>query len=102
MPFQKLHKKSGYIYILSNRQRNVFYVGVTSNLKRRIWQHKQGQGSIFTNKYRVKYLMHYEVYENIQLAINREKQLKNWLHDWKLELIKKNNPAMKDLWDSIY
>ena len=89
------------MYILSNSQRNVLYVGVTSNLKKRIWQHKQGEGSIFTRKYQVKSLMHYEVYENIQMAIDREKQLKNWQRDWKRELIKKHNPTMKDLWGTL-
>jgi len=69
--------KVGYVYILANFNRNVLYIGVTSDLLERIWNHRIGKGSQFTGKYNVKYLMHIEKYPNINDAIHRKKQLKN-------------------------
>jgi len=89
--------KVGYVYFLSNYNRNLFYIGVTSNLEGRIRRHKKGKGSNFTKKYNLKYLVYYEEFPNIIHAIQREKQLKNWHHDWKVNLIKRLNPSMKDL-----
>ena len=93
--------KEGYIYILANTQRSVFYTGVTSDLINRIYKHKQGKGSIFTFKYRVHYLMYYEIHQNMYQAIQREKYIKKWKREWKLNLIKTMNPELKDLWDDI-
>ncbi len=87
----------GYVYILSNYGRNRFYIGVTSNLEGRIREHKNRKGSEFTKKYKLKYLVYYEEFPNIVEAIHREKQLKNWHHKWKVNLIKKLNPTLKDL-----
>ena len=75
----------------------MFYIGVTSNLEGRILKHKRGKGSEFTNQYKLKYLVYIEEYPNIQEAISREKQLKNWHHNWKRNLIKRSNPSLKDL-----
>jgi len=91
--------KQGYIYILSNRNRTVFYTGVTANLSRRIMQHRSGTGSIFCKRYNANALVYYEVFGDIRLAIKREKQIKNWKREWKIELIKTRNPEMKALMD---
>lgn len=85
------------VYIVSNSKRNVFYIGVTNNLERRVREHKQSTGSVFTSKYRCFYLVYYEKYRDVRNAIAREKQLKNWHRQWKLDLIQKENPTMRDL-----
>jgi putative endonuclease len=92
--------KKGFIYIISNKNRTTFYIGVTSELKIRIAKHKEGIGSSFTIQYKLTDLVYFEEFPNIVQAINREKQLKNWHREWKLNLIKSINPDMKDLyWD---
>jgi len=90
---------SGYynVYILTNFARTVFYTGVTNNIKRRIWEHKNNEGSLFTAKYKCHYLVFYEEFSDINNAIAREKQLKNWQRKWKIELIQKTNPDLIDL-----
>lgn len=93
--------KESFIYIVSNKNRTVLYVGMTSNLLRRIAQHKDGNGSVFTKKYSVNELLYYEVLSNINLTIKREKQLKNWHKDWKWNLIKEKNPELIDLYDGL-
>ncbi len=90
-----MHK--GFVYILSNKNRTTFYIGVTSDIKRRILEHKTGIGSAFTQKYNLTDLMYYEKIEGMNECINREKQLKNWHRDWKINLIQEDNPEMKDL-----
>ncbi|NGP76995.1 GIY-YIG nuclease family protein [Balneolaceae bacterium YR4-1] len=97
MGYYDYNGKVGYVYILSNYNRNIFYIGVTSNLEGRIRDHKNNEGSKFTKKYNLKFLVYYEEFPNIVDAILREKQLKNWHHEWKVNLIKKLNPSMKDL-----
>lgn len=77
--------KQGFVYILTNKTRLVLYTGVTSDLLYRIYRHRLGLGSIFTKKYRVRHPIYYEEYDSIQKAIEREKQLKNWKREWKLE-----------------
>ena len=89
--------KQGYTYIMSNQYRTTFYIGVTSNLEARIWQHINNEGSEFVKKYKLYDLVCYEYYERITDAIDREKQLENWHRDWKINLIKSANPDMKDL-----
>lgn len=84
-----------------NKTRTVNYTGVTANLKERIEQHRQEKGSSFTTKYNLKYLVYFEEYSTIQQAIEREKQLKNWNLAWKLELIHRINPHLRDLWNDI-
>jgi len=89
--------KSGYIYIMSNFKKTTFYIGVTNNLERRILEHKQKLIDGFTKKYNLTELVYFEEYSRIEDAIFREKQLKNWHREWKINLIKSKNPLMKDL-----
>ncbi len=89
--------KLSYVYILTNEYRTTFYIGVTANLKERVVQHKNGLGSKFTLKYNVKDLIYFEEFTDINQAILREKQLKNWHHDWKINLIKELNSKLKTL-----
>ncbi|HTK03221.1 MAG TPA: GIY-YIG nuclease family protein [Alphaproteobacteria bacterium] len=92
--------KQGFVYILGN-QKPVLYIGVTSNLIQRIHKHRSGSGSGFSSKYKTYKLLYYEIYDNMLEAIKREKQLKNWHRDWKINLIKSKNPELKDLYDKI-
>lgn len=89
--------KQYYVYILTNYLNTVFYIGVTSDLIKRTWEHKQKVVDGFTKKYHVWKLIYYEVFENIETAILREKQIKNWRREKKLILIKKVNPEFKEL-----
>ncbi len=92
--------KKGFIYIISNKSRTTFCIGVTSELKVRIAKHKEGIGSAFSSQYKLTDLVYFEELPNIFLAIKREKKLKNWHREWKLNLIKSMNPDLKDLyWD---
>ena len=93
--------KTGFVYIISNKNRTTFYVGVTNNIVRRIGEHKKGK-SDFSKRYNLFELMYYEKITGIGNAIRREKLLKNWHRDWKINLIKEMNPELKDLsedWD---
>ena len=89
--------KNFYIYFMSNYSRTTFYIGVTNNLARRVAEHNKGIGSQFVRKYKLVDLVYYEHFSDIKYAILREKQLKNWYHDWKLNLIKRFNPNLVDL-----
>jgi putative endonuclease len=91
----------GYVYIMTNKYRTTFYIGVTSDLEARVWQHLNGEGSLFVKKYKLFDLVFYEHFYRITDAIDREKQLKNWHHDWKVNLIKSINPELKDLKDEM-
>ncbi|GMN88943.1 GIY-YIG nuclease family protein [Francisella sciaenopsi] len=93
--------KRGFVYILTNQNQTVLYIGVTSNLKQRIYQHKNMLVEGFSKKYRTHKLVYYEIAENIEFAILREKQLKRWHKDWKINLIKQSNPDLDDLYDSL-
>ena len=93
--------KKGFIYILSNKNRTVFYTGVTSNLLRRISEHKDGIGSSFTKRYNVTELLYYCEFQRMYEAIQSEKRVKKWHRSWKIELIKSINPDMIDLWAEI-
>lgn len=89
------------VYLLASRPRGTLYVGVTSDLVRRVWEHKQGLVEGFTKRYRVKSLVWFEQTESIEAAIAREKQIKKWNRAWKIELIEKTNPAWRDLFAEI-
>ena len=93
--------KGGFVYIMSNSRRTTFYIGVTSDLKERIANHKKGIGSEFTSKYKLTDLLYYEDFPDIYQAIDREKQLKRWHGKWKINLIKSINPKMNDLYWEI-
>ncbi len=86
-----------FVYIMTNKYRTTFYIGVTSNLTKRIIEHIQGNGSKFTKKYNLTDLVYYEMFTDINQSIAREKQLKNWHHDWKINLIKSKNPTLETI-----
>ena len=88
--------KHYYVYIMSSRSRTL-YTGVTNNLIRRVFEHKEGVGSQFTRKYRITRLVHFEETEDVQAALTREKQIKSWTRARKLQLIDADNPEWKDL-----
>jgi putative endonuclease len=90
-----------YVYILTNKSDNVLYIGVTNDLVRRIFEHKNKLVEGFTKKYNLRKLVYYEATNDIESAINREKQLKNWHRDWKINLINQFNPNWKDLSDDL-
>lgn len=94
-------KTSSYIYILSNKFQGTLYIGVTSNLVKRIYEHKYKAVDGFSKQYNLDTLVYYEILDNIELAITREKQLKNWHRQWKINLIEENNPQWNDLYESI-
>ena len=88
-------------YILASKINGVLYIGVTSNLSQRIEQHKDNAVAGFTNKYNVHLLVHYEMYDTMEQAILREKRLKKWRRQWKVNLIEKDNPCWNDLSSTI-
>ena len=90
-----------FVYILASHRNGTLYIGVTSNLKKRIDEHRRNVHEGFTEKYIVHRLVYYETTGNIQNAIQREKQLKKWNRKWKLDLIEKTNPDWRDLFDEI-
>lgn len=93
--------KEYYVYILSNKCNGTLYVGVTSNIIRRIWQHKQKFTKGFTTKYDIDKLVYFEQFNDINLAIGREKCLKEYKRKWKLDLINSSNPDWKDLYEEF-
>ncbi len=88
--------KNCYVYILSNKSRTL-YIGVTSDLRRRVYEHKHKLIDGFTKKYNLTSLVYFETFNNMQDAIQREKQLKNWHREWKINLIESISPGWKDL-----
>jgi putative endonuclease len=89
------------VYVLASKRNGTLYVGVTSNLRKRVWEHKNELVEGFTKRYGVHHLVYYEIYDDMMSAITREKQIKKWNRAWKLELIEKQNPDWKDLWEGI-
>ncbi len=96
------YKREYYIYILGNISRTVLYIGFTGNLGARLWEHRSDLMKGFTQKYQVHDLLYYEIFDDPENAILREKQLKNWNRKKKEELIKKFNPGQVDLYDSVH
>ncbi len=90
-----------FVYILASRKNGVLYIGVTNNLKRRIYEHKHDLIKGFTKKYKVHNLVFYEVHNDIKYAILREKQIKKWKRQWKIDLIEKENIDWNDLYDQL-
>ncbi len=90
-----------YVYILTNQRNGTLYIGVTNDLIRRVYEHKQNLVEGFTKKYGVHMLVYYEATGNIYSAIEYEKRLKKWNRIWKLRLIEKNNPNWKDLYPKL-
>ena len=89
------------VYILANKRNGTLYVGVTSDLIKRIWQHRNNVVQGFTKRYDVHQLVYYELHDTMESAITKEKTLKNWKRAWKLQLIESNNPNWRDLYTTI-
>lgn len=93
--------KKFYVYILTNKPYGVFYIGVTSNLPKRIHEHKEKMADGFTKQYNLKMLVYYEIFDDAEHAIGREKTLKRWKREWKINVINQFNPEWRDLYTSI-
>jgi putative endonuclease len=93
--------KEPCVYILSNHRRGTLYIGVTSNLIKRVWEHKQGLVDGFTKKYQIHTLVYFEMADDMPTAIAREKQLKKWRRMWKIELVEKQNNEWRDLYADL-
>lgn len=94
-------EKGGFVYIVASGRNGTLYIGVTSLLIQRIWQHREGTADGFTKRYGCKRLVWFEQYGEIELAIRREKQMKEWRRAWKIELIEASNPEWNDLFPSL-
>ena len=90
-----------YVYILANRRNGTLYIGVTDNLIRRVYEHKNNLVDGFTKKYEIHDLVYFETTDSVVSAITREKQLKKWNRSWKLKLIEKDNPNWNDLYKNL-
>jgi putative endonuclease len=97
-----MNEKAFYVYILAKARNSTFYVGVTSNLVKRIGEHKNDINCDFTTKYGVKTLVYYEGHNSAEQAILREKRLKKWNRVWKMRLIEEANPEWKDLYKDLF
>lgn len=96
-----MDEKKGYVYILTNTNNTVLYTGVTSDLVKRVYEHKNKMVQGFTEKYNLHKLVYYEVFDDMMNAITREKQIKGWLRRKKIALIEKTNPNWTDLYSTI-
>jgi putative endonuclease len=94
--------KQPCVYILASTRNGTLYVGVTSNLIQRIWQHKEGLADGFSKKYQTKLLVWYELHETMESAIAREKAIKRWNRSWKLELVEKKNSGWIDIYPDLH
>jgi putative endonuclease len=90
-----------WVYILTNQPRSTLYVGVTNDLVRRIYEHREGLVKGFTQRYKLKTLVHFEKFDTPLAAIQREKNIKHWSRAWKLQLVEKTNPKWRDLYGDI-
>lgn len=93
--------KNYYVYIVTNKPRGTLYIGMTNNLIRRAYEHRKGLIEGFTKKYNLKRLVYYEVFDRVEDAILREKRLKKWNRQWKIDLIEKVNPNWNDLYEKL-
>ncbi len=98
----KMQKKQFCVYIMTSKRYGTLYTGVTSNLPKRVYEHKEGLADGFTKQYNCKLLVWYEVHENAESAITREKQIKEWKRQWKLGLIEQSNPDWRDLYETLF
>lgn len=96
-----MDEKHPAVYVLASRRNGTLYIGATSNLVKRIWEHKNHVVEGFTNRYGVHFLVYFEQCDSMESALMREKQLKKWNRAWKLRLIEANNPDWRDLWPDI-
>jgi len=95
-----MKKEVWYVYIMGN-QRPTLYIGVTNDLVRRVYEHKEKLAEGFTKRYNTNKLLYFELFDDPEQAIVREKQLKHWNREWKLELVRKHNSSLKDLYEDI-
>lgn len=93
--------RHGYVYILASKPYGTLYIGVTNNLARRVFEHREGIGSRFAKRYGVTQLVWYEMHETVPLAIQREISLKRWKRDWKIDLVNEMNPQRRDLYETL-
>jgi putative endonuclease len=93
--------KQPAVYILASNRNGTIYIGVTSNLEKRAWEHKHDLVDGFTKKYGVHQLVYYELHADMASSITREKQMKTWNRAWKLKLIERHNPDWNDLWEGL-
>ena len=91
----------GYTYIMANKRNGTLYIGVTNDLSRRVWEHKNKLVKGFTSRYKVHTLVWYEAFDRIEDAIHREKQMKEWNRKWKLNVIEERNPTWRDLYGEL-
>lgn len=91
----------GWIYILTNRPNGTLYVGVTSDIARRVWEHREGVADGFTKRHALKRLVYFEPHDDIRDAIQREKLMKHWSRSWKVQLILRSNPDWSDLYEQL-
>lgn len=96
-----MYGRSFFVYILTNKKDGVLYIGMTNSLIRRIQQHKSKEIEGFSKRYNLTKLVYYEIIDDVRSAITREKQMQAWKRQWKIELIEKENPEWKDLYDDI-
>jgi len=94
-------EKKYYVYILASKKNGTLYIGITSNLIKRIYEHKNNLFEGFTKKHSVHNLVYYEQYNDVNTAIAREKQMKKWARIWKIRLIEENNPGWRDLYEEL-
>jgi putative endonuclease len=93
--------KSCHVYICASRRNGTLYVGMTNDICRRAWEHREGLFPGFTKKYGVKMLVHYEEFSDVGFAIHRETRLKKWKRQWKIDLIQSRNPEWRDLYEIL-
>ena len=93
--------KRYYVYMLASRRNGTLYIGVTNNLLRRIWEHREGLIPGFTKRYNVNMLVHYEAFESVHAALQRETNLKKWKREWKMNLIQEANLEWEDLYERL-
>ena len=96
-----MQERKFYVYILAKARNSTFYVGMTSDLPKRIWQHKNEVADGFTKDYGIKTLVYYEIFDNSENAIKREKRLKKWPREWKMKVIEQMNPNWNDLYETL-
>ena len=94
--------KGGFVYMMASARNGTLYIGVTSDLPGRVWQHKEGTADGFTKKYGCQMLVWFEEFGEIELAIRREKQMKEWKRLWKLRVIEEKNPDWDDLYEGLF
>jgi putative endonuclease len=94
-------EKSFYVYILASRRNGTLYIGLTSDLLKRVWEHKKKLAEGFTERYSVDKLVYYEQFQDAESALSREKRMKKYNRKWKIDLIEKSNPDWKDLYEEL-